>query len=204
MVTEEQQRERPLAAALPAGEPGSARETINRMLDAGLLDEVMERVDAGGLALTGEGRFPARDDARREPARRHRHRARCGKSGSPAVSTAPENDRRGRGAWLCVDARAPAVPGGRSGARREGTETTAPPVASTLSGAMARRLTIPAGCHPDERATTNLDLVGVGEARPGVEAVLGGSDAPCGQQAEETAVVDHVDIVDAAGMLRIE
>jgi putative transposase len=27
------------------------------MLDAGLLDDVMERVDAGGLALTGEGGF---------------------------------------------------------------------------------------------------------------------------------------------------
>jgi putative transposase len=56
-VTEEQQRERPLGAVLPAGEPGSAQETINRMLDAGLLEEVMDRVDAGGLALTGEGGF---------------------------------------------------------------------------------------------------------------------------------------------------
>ena len=27
------------------------------MLEAGLLDEVMDRVDAGGLALTGEGGF---------------------------------------------------------------------------------------------------------------------------------------------------
>lgn len=45
-VTEDQQQE-----------PGSARETINQMLDAGLLDDVMDRVDAGGLALTGEGGF---------------------------------------------------------------------------------------------------------------------------------------------------
>jgi putative transposase len=39
--------------------PGSspAREAINEMLEAGLLDSVMERVDAGGLALTGEGGF---------------------------------------------------------------------------------------------------------------------------------------------------
>src|SRR5215217_9618130 len=56
-VTEDQQRERPLAAVLPAGGAGSARETINRMLDAGLLDEVMDRVDAGSLTLTGEGGF---------------------------------------------------------------------------------------------------------------------------------------------------
>jgi putative transposase len=34
-----------------------ARETINAMLDAGLLDEVMRRADAGELALTGEGGF---------------------------------------------------------------------------------------------------------------------------------------------------
>src|SRR5215217_4379427 len=54
-VTEDQQRERPLAAVLPAGGAGSARETINEMLEAGLLDEVMDRVDAGGLMLTGEG-----------------------------------------------------------------------------------------------------------------------------------------------------
>jgi putative transposase len=34
-----------------------AREAINEMLEAGLLDSVMDRVDAGGLALTGEGGF---------------------------------------------------------------------------------------------------------------------------------------------------
>jgi len=37
--------------------PRSARQTINDMLDAGLLDELMDRVDAGELALTGEGGF---------------------------------------------------------------------------------------------------------------------------------------------------
>lgn len=45
-VTEDQQRE-----------PGSARETINQMLDAGLLDDVMARADSGELALTGDGGF---------------------------------------------------------------------------------------------------------------------------------------------------
>lgn len=34
-----------------------AREAIEEMLEAGLLDSVMDRVDAGGLALTGEGGF---------------------------------------------------------------------------------------------------------------------------------------------------
>ena len=34
-----------------------ARQAINDMLDAGLLDELMSRVDDGGLALTGEGGF---------------------------------------------------------------------------------------------------------------------------------------------------
>src|SRR3954449_5790871 len=32
-----------------------AREAVNEMLEAGLLDEVMDRVDAGGLRLTGDG-----------------------------------------------------------------------------------------------------------------------------------------------------
>ncbi len=41
----------------PTPEPGSARQAINEMIDAGLLDEVMDRVDAGGLTLTGEGGF---------------------------------------------------------------------------------------------------------------------------------------------------
>src|SRR6186713_504911 len=40
-----------------APEPRSARQTINDMLDAGLLDELMDRVDAGELTLTGQGGF---------------------------------------------------------------------------------------------------------------------------------------------------
>jgi len=40
-----------------APEPRSARQTINDMLDAGLLDELMDRVDTGELALTGQGGF---------------------------------------------------------------------------------------------------------------------------------------------------
>ena len=37
-------------------EPRSARQTINDMLDAGLFDELMDRVDAGELTLTGADR----------------------------------------------------------------------------------------------------------------------------------------------------
>ena len=38
-------------------EPPSARQAVKQMLDAGLLDEVLDRVDAGSLTLTGEGGF---------------------------------------------------------------------------------------------------------------------------------------------------
>src|SRR6187401_59116 len=38
-------------------EPPSDRQAVKQMLDAGLLDEVMDRVDAGSLTLTGEGGF---------------------------------------------------------------------------------------------------------------------------------------------------
>jgi putative transposase len=55
-VTDDQRSGHPLGAE-PARGAGSAREAINQMLDAGLLDDVMDRVDAGGLALTGEGGF---------------------------------------------------------------------------------------------------------------------------------------------------
>jgi putative transposase len=55
-VTNDQQSGHPLGAQ-PATGVGSARAAINQMLDAGLLDDVMQRVDAGGLALTGEGGF---------------------------------------------------------------------------------------------------------------------------------------------------
>src|SRR5919199_3620441 len=37
--------------------PGAAREAIQEMLEAGLLDDLMARVDSGGLELTGEGGF---------------------------------------------------------------------------------------------------------------------------------------------------
>jgi putative transposase len=36
---------------------GSARDAVNEMLEAGLLDRLMERVDGEGLRLTGEGGF---------------------------------------------------------------------------------------------------------------------------------------------------
>jgi putative transposase len=47
----------PLRADPAARRPSSAREAVNQMIDAGLLDQVMDRVDAGGLELTGEGGF---------------------------------------------------------------------------------------------------------------------------------------------------
>ncbi len=53
---EQQQGEHPLGVPSSPG-PASAREAINEMLDAGLLDEVMDRVDRDGLALTGAGGF---------------------------------------------------------------------------------------------------------------------------------------------------
>ena len=57
-VTEDRRSAHPLgvdAAAAPPLNP--ARAAVNEMLDAGLLDELMDRVDGGGLALTGEGGF---------------------------------------------------------------------------------------------------------------------------------------------------
>lgn len=56
-VTEDQRRQHPLGVSPGGWEPGSARDAVNDMLGAGLLDDVMDRVDAGGLALTGEGGF---------------------------------------------------------------------------------------------------------------------------------------------------
>src|SRR5215212_2243924 len=50
-------------------EPRSARQTINDMLDAGLFDELMDRVDAGELTLTGQG-GSARTRATVRPRRR--------------------------------------------------------------------------------------------------------------------------------------
>ena len=40
-----------------AAEESPARQTVNEMIEAGLLDRLMARVDADGLALTGEGGF---------------------------------------------------------------------------------------------------------------------------------------------------
>jgi putative transposase len=55
-MTEDQQWG--LAPGVPTGQaPPSARQAINEMLDAGLLDPVMEQVDRDGLRLTGSGGF---------------------------------------------------------------------------------------------------------------------------------------------------
>jgi putative transposase len=56
-VTEDHHQRHPLGAEPAVQRPGSARDTVNRMIDAGLLDEVMDRVEDGGLELTGEGGF---------------------------------------------------------------------------------------------------------------------------------------------------
>jgi putative transposase len=42
---------------MTADEVSPARRAINEMIEAGLLDDVMSKVDAGGLVLTGEGGF---------------------------------------------------------------------------------------------------------------------------------------------------
>jgi putative transposase len=56
-VTEDRSSGHPLGADQATPRPSSAREAVNDMLEAGLLDELMNRVDDGGLALTGEGGF---------------------------------------------------------------------------------------------------------------------------------------------------
>jgi putative transposase len=56
-VTEDRSSEHPLGAGQAAPRPSSAREAVNDMLEAGLLDELMSRVDDGGLTLTGQGGF---------------------------------------------------------------------------------------------------------------------------------------------------
>ena len=48
----------PLGVTTTPG-PDSARQAINEMLDAGLLDQLMDQVDAGELTLTGQ--VPAGD-----------------------------------------------------------------------------------------------------------------------------------------------
>jgi putative transposase len=47
----------PLGVVTDTPEPRSARQAINEMLDAGPLDDLMDRVDTGELTLTGEGGF---------------------------------------------------------------------------------------------------------------------------------------------------
>src|SRR3954470_10280569 len=37
--------------------PATARQAINEMMNAGLLDGLMSRIDSGGLQLTGDGGF---------------------------------------------------------------------------------------------------------------------------------------------------
>jgi putative transposase len=56
-VIEDQQPEHPLGVPVSPAAPPSARDVIDEMLDAGLLDDLMNRVDDGRLALTGEGGF---------------------------------------------------------------------------------------------------------------------------------------------------
>lgn len=56
VTDEQQQREHPLGVPTEPA-PGAARAAINEMIDAGLLDDVMGRIDDGGLKLTGEGGF---------------------------------------------------------------------------------------------------------------------------------------------------
>jgi putative transposase len=55
-MTDDRREVHPLGVQ-PGGGPGAARTAINQMIDAGLLDEVMARADAGELRLTGEGGF---------------------------------------------------------------------------------------------------------------------------------------------------
>jgi putative transposase len=56
-VTEDQQSGHPLGVPAQPVPPSGPREAINEMLEAGLLDELMDRVDRDGLALTGVGGF---------------------------------------------------------------------------------------------------------------------------------------------------
>jgi putative transposase len=61
MTMTDQDKESPSLVPGPLGspspEPPSAREVVNDMLDAGLLDGLMGRIDEGSLRLTGEGGF---------------------------------------------------------------------------------------------------------------------------------------------------
>jgi putative transposase len=54
-LREDQRQGHPLGVSDAPKPPVSARDMINDMVDAGLLDSVMDRIDDGGLRLTGEG-----------------------------------------------------------------------------------------------------------------------------------------------------
>jgi putative transposase len=56
-VIGDQQAQHPLGVDRAVQRRASAREAVDEMLEAGLLDDLMDRVDGGGLALTGEGGF---------------------------------------------------------------------------------------------------------------------------------------------------
>jgi putative transposase len=53
MIDEQQQPVSSFGVSSP--EPVSARQLVNERVDAGLLDELRDRVDRDGLALTGAG-----------------------------------------------------------------------------------------------------------------------------------------------------
>jgi putative transposase len=55
-VTDDRRDGHPLGVQ-PGSGPGTARAAISQMIEAGLLDDVMARADAGELRLTGEGGF---------------------------------------------------------------------------------------------------------------------------------------------------
>ena len=50
-------KEAPEALGRPGRLPVTAREAVDKMVQAGLLDDLMDQVDGGGLQLTGEGGF---------------------------------------------------------------------------------------------------------------------------------------------------
>jgi len=71
-VTEDQQLGHPVGVPAQPVSPATAREAINEMLEAGLLDGVMDRVDRDGLALTRGRRVPALSGVGRRGANRPR------------------------------------------------------------------------------------------------------------------------------------
>ena len=56
-VSEDHQKPSQESQSAPVEGPPAARAAVKEMLEAGLLDRLMERVDAGDLTLTGEGGF---------------------------------------------------------------------------------------------------------------------------------------------------